>query len=68
MVWRAGAVIWTIAGCRLVIDPVITRERSERVVSEVIGEQERRIYALFHHDVFPPPPGLWEQGVPLGSG
>ncbi len=48
--------------------PVITRERSERVVSEVIGEQERRIYALFHHDVFPPPPGLWEQGVPLGSG
>ena len=39
-------MIWTIAGFRLVIDPVITRERSERVVSEVIGEQERRIYAL----------------------
>ncbi len=39
-------MIWTIAGFRLVIYPVITRERSERVVSEVIGEQERRIYAL----------------------
>ncbi len=46
MVLRIGTVIWTIAGFRLVIDPVTTRERFERAVSEVIGEQERGIYAL----------------------
>ena len=43
---RIGTVIWTIAGFRLVIDPVTTTERSERVLSEVIGEQGRGIYAL----------------------
>ncbi len=42
---RIGTVIWTIAGFRLVIDPVTTTERSERVLSEVIGEQGRGIYA-----------------------
>ncbi len=44
-----GAVGWdsdAIAGFRRVIDPVSTTERSERVLSEVIGEQERGIYAL----------------------
>ena len=46
MVLRAGLVIWAIAGFRLVIDPVTTRGRSERVLSEVIGDRERRIYAL----------------------
>ncbi len=46
MVLLTGAVIWAIAGFRLVIDPVTTRGRSERVLSEVIGDQERRIYAL----------------------
>ena len=45
MVRRAGSVIWTIAGFRLAIDPVTTTERFERVVSEVIGEQERGDYA-----------------------
>ena len=46
MVLLTGAVIWAIAGFRLVIDPVSTAEGSERVMSEVIGDQERRIYAL----------------------
>ncbi len=31
---RIGTVIWAIAGFRFVIDPVTTRERSEKVLSE----------------------------------
>ncbi len=45
MVLRTGAVIWTIAGFRLVIDPLATTERSERVLAEVIGDQGRGDYA-----------------------
>ena len=37
---------WAVAGFRHVTDPPTTRESSERIVSEVIGDQERRIYAL----------------------
>ena len=37
--WTA-AVISAIAGFRLVIGPVTTGERSERVLSEVVGEQD----------------------------
>ncbi len=46
MVLLTGAVIRVVAGFRLAIGPVTTGERSERVLSEVVGEQERRIYAL----------------------
>jgi hypothetical protein len=46
VVLLTGAVIWAIAGFRPVTDPVTTRGRSERVLSEVIGDRERRIYAL----------------------
>ncbi len=46
VVLRIGAVVWTIAGFRLVTGPVTTRERSKRVLSEVIGDRERGIYAL----------------------
>jgi hypothetical protein len=34
VVLRIGAVIWAIAGFRLVTDPLTTRGRSERVLSE----------------------------------
>jgi hypothetical protein len=37
---------WAIAGFRHVTDPPTTIESSERIVSEVIGDQERRVYAL----------------------
>ena len=47
MVLRAGLVIWAIAGFRFVTDPVTTRGRSERVLSEgCLAERERGIYAL----------------------
>ena len=46
MVWRTVAVIWAIADFRLVICPLATSRRSERVLIEVIGEQERGDYAL----------------------
>ena len=44
--FRIWAVIWAIAGFLLAIGPVTTGERSERVLSEVVGEQERGDYAL----------------------
>jgi hypothetical protein len=39
--FRTAAVISAIASFRLAIGPVTTGERSERVLSEVVGEQER---------------------------
>ncbi len=46
MVLRIGTVIWTIAGFRFVTGPVTTRGRSERVLSEVVGDYDRGFYAL----------------------
>ena len=40
VVLRNGTVIWAIPGFRLVTDPLTTRGRLERAVSEVISEQE----------------------------
>ena len=45
-VLRSGAVVWAISDFGVVVGPLATSERSDRVLAEVIGEQERGIYAL----------------------
>ena len=46
MEWGTGPVIWTIVDFGFAICFQAGRERSEGVLNEVIGEQERGDYAL----------------------